>query len=61
MKRTILALALVATTMGAFAQAPVTTTKPATEKTVAHKKHAKKVEAKKDAAAQKATLKAPTK
>ncbi|WP_069659033.1 hypothetical protein [Arcticibacter eurypsychrophilus] len=61
MKRTILALALFATTMRAFAKLPgTTTTKPATEKTVAHKKHAKKVEAKKNAAATTA-VKAPTK
>ncbi|WP_316747477.1 hypothetical protein [Pedobacter gandavensis] len=36
MKRTILALALVATTFGAFAQTPAATAKP-----VAHKAHAK--------------------
>ncbi|WP_316842428.1 hypothetical protein [Pedobacter gandavensis] len=38
MKRTILALALVATTFGAFAQTPAATAKP-----VAHKHHAKAV------------------
>ncbi|MBC8984870.1 hypothetical protein H9X96_03675 [Pedobacter sp. N36a] len=38
MKRTILALALVATTFGAFAQTPAATAKP-----VAHKAHAKAV------------------
>lgn len=59
MKRTILALALVASTVGAFAQTPAATTKPATEKAVAHKKHAKKAEAKKNAAA--TPVKAPTK
>ncbi|AOM76450.1 hypothetical protein [Pedobacter steynii] len=65
MKRTILALALVATTFGAFAQTPATTAKP-----VAHKvKKAKKAEVKKaevlkpeaTKAAPVATTKAPAK
>jgi len=38
MKRTILALALVATTFGAFAQTPATTTKPVVKKEKSHKK-----------------------
>lgn len=42
MKKTILALALVATTFGAFAQTPTTTQKP-----VAHKTKHKKAEVKK--------------
>jgi Ni/Co efflux regulator RcnB len=50
MKRTILALALVASTIGAFAQTPATSKKvaPKTEKAPAHK-------AKKDTVAKKAT------
>jgi hypothetical protein len=47
MKRTILALALVATTFGAFAQTPAATQKPAVHKSKSHKKaevkHADKV------------------
>lgn len=55
MKRTILALALVATTFGAFAQTPATTAKP-----VAHKvKAAKKAEVKKAEAAPVATKATP--
>jgi hypothetical protein len=42
MKRTILALALVATTFGAFAQTPATTQKPAVHKSKSHKKSVKK-------------------
>ncbi|WP_316822865.1 hypothetical protein [Pedobacter gandavensis] len=46
MKRTILALALVATTFGAFAQTPAATAKPAQKghhaKAVAHKTEATK-------------------
>ncbi|HMI05478.1 MAG TPA: hypothetical protein VK541_23520 [Pedobacter sp.] len=38
MKRTILALTLVAATFGAFAQTPVTTQKPAVHKSRTHKK-----------------------
>jgi hypothetical protein len=38
MKRTILALALVATTFGAFAQTPTTSTKPVVKKEKTHKK-----------------------
>lgn len=38
MKRTILALALVAATFGAFAQTPATTQKPAVHKSKSHKK-----------------------
>jgi hypothetical protein len=38
MKRTILALALIATTFGAFAQTPATTTKPVVKKEKSHKK-----------------------
>jgi hypothetical protein len=38
MKRTILALALVAATFGAFAQTPATTQKPAVHKSRTHKK-----------------------
>jgi len=38
MKRTILALALVATTFGAFAQTPAATQKPAVHKSKSHKK-----------------------
>lgn len=49
MKRTILALALVATTFGAFAQTPAATTKPAHKahhaKAVAHKAEANKTAA----------------
>ncbi|EDM35738.1 hypothetical protein PBAL39_06151 [Pedobacter sp. BAL39] len=46
MKRTFLALALVATTFGAFAQTPVATAKPVVHKAKAHKKaEVKKAEA----------------
>lgn len=45
MKRTILALALVATTFGAFAQTPAATQKPAVHKTKSHKKAELKKEA----------------
>ena len=38
MKRTILALALVATTFGAFAQTPTAAQKPAVHKSKSHKK-----------------------
>lgn len=38
MKRTILALAMVATTLGAFAQTPATSQKPAVHKSKMHKK-----------------------
>ncbi|MFP5081967.1 hypothetical protein [Pedobacter sp. JCM 36344] len=38
MKRTILALALFATTFGAFAQTPATKTKPVMKKEKSHKK-----------------------
>ncbi|TDQ06858.1 hypothetical protein [Pedobacter metabolipauper] len=42
MKKTILALAFVATTFGAFAQTPSTPQKPAVHKTKSHKKTAEK-------------------
>jgi nucleoside-specific outer membrane channel protein Tsx len=61
MKRTILALALVAATFGAFAQTPATTQKPAVHKSRTHKKTVKKadkvVAPKTDAAAPKADKK----
>jgi len=38
MKRTILALALVATTLGAFAQTPTPAAKPVVKKEKSHKK-----------------------
>ena len=46
MKRTLLALALVASTFGAFAQTPAAPKKPAVHKSKTHKKaEVKKVEA----------------
>ena len=46
MKRTVLALALVATTFGAFAQTPAASQKPAVHKSRSHKKsEVKKAEA----------------
>lgn len=66
MKRTILALALVATTFGAFAQTPATTAKPVAHKVKATKKaEVKKAEATKPVEAAKtapvAAQKAPAK
>jgi flagellar motor component MotA len=56
MKRTILALALVATTFGAFAQTPAATAKPVAHKVKASKKaEVKKTEAAKPAEAVKTT------
>ncbi|WP_316793855.1 hypothetical protein [Pedobacter frigoris] len=45
MKKTILALALVATTFGAFAQTPTTAQKPVAHKTKHKKAEVKKAEA----------------
>ncbi|MBE9601244.1 hypothetical protein [Pedobacter sp. MC2016-24] len=62
MKRTILALALVATTFGAFAQTPAkATTAPAAATTAPapKAKHAKKVEAKKAVVKTEAKVEAP--
>jgi nucleoside-specific outer membrane channel protein Tsx len=58
MKRTILALALVAATFGAFAQTPATTQKPAVHKSKSHKK-AEVKKADKVTAPKTATITAP--
>lgn len=55
MKRTVLALALVATTFGAFAQTPAASQKPAVHKSKSHKKS----EVKKSEAAPKTVTPAP--